>query len=113
MDDVPQSGVVDDVMLDKLLDRTWMLSPQDQKQQQPTDSTKPAAKQAARGKGVKGRATRSQSPEEESAAAANESAVAAGASRRELQTGLPYPAQGIGYEVVQALQDSGLISNVN
>ena len=53
-DDVPQSGVVDDAMLEKLLDRTHLAQ----------------------------------------------------------QKSLPYPASGVGYEVVQASESSGLLSNV-
>ena len=110
MDDIPQSGVVDDQMMDQLLDRTWMLSPEEQQQQQ-FDSDKPAPKQPARGKG---RGKRSAPPPAvEQKPTEDDSAVAASASGREVQTGLPYPAQGVGYEVVQALQDSSLLSNVN
>lgn len=111
MDDVPQSGVVDDQTLDKLLDRTWMLTPEEQQQQADVGNPAPAAEQQpVKGKG-RGKGKRSAT----AAAAAPPAgdAAMASASGREVQTGLPYPAQGVGYEVVQALQDSGLLSNVN
>lgn len=112
MEDVPQSGVVDDEMLAKLLDRTWMLTQEEKQQQQQQQSASDAAGPATKGRGGKGRGKRST----KAAAATSEPAAAnnaESASGREVQTGLPYPAQGVGYEVVQAMQDSGLLSQVN
>jgi hypothetical protein len=122
MEDVPQSGVVSDEMLDQLLDRAWMLE----------DSSAPAAaessgdqapgssKAGAKG-GRSGRLARSGSTNAVAAAAAAAAGVedGAGPSRPASATGrdvvkgnLPYPASGVGYEVVQSL-DTNVLSNVN
>lgn len=127
MEDVPQSGVVSEEMLDQLLDRAWMLE----------DSSAPAAAAAESGgdqapaaagsskagakAGRGGRLARSGSTNAVAGAAAAAAGGddGAGPSRPASATGrdvvkgnLPYPASGVGYEVVQSL-DTNVLSNVN
>jgi hypothetical protein len=120
MDDVPQSGCVDDAMLARLLDRSWMLTPEERQQQQQQGEAGSAGSSDAEGSegSSKGKAAKGKGGRRAScggAAAAAEAAAAAGSSGQEQQAvaGLPYPASGVGYEVVQAIGDSGLLSNVN
>jgi hypothetical protein len=132
MDDVPQSGCVDDAMLAQLLDRSWMLSGDEHQQdrswmltaeqrlqqQQQSEAASAGSSEAegsesgsksskaAKGRGGR-RASRSAAP-----AAAAEAAGSSGQAQQAV-AGLPYAASGVGYEVVQAIGDSGLLSNVN
>jgi hypothetical protein len=122
MDDVPQSGCVDDAMLAQLLDRSWMLTAEERQQQQseaasagsseaePSEGGSKSSK-AAKGKGGR-RASRSATPAAAESAGAAASAGSSGQAQQDV-AGLPYPASGVGYEVVQAIGDSGLLSNVN
>ncbi|WIA19523.1 hypothetical protein OEZ85_004132 [Tetradesmus obliquus] len=112
MDDTPQSGCVDDAMLAQLLDRSWMLTPEERQQQQQAEAAGAGSSEAehSKGKAAKGKGGRRAS---RGGAAAAEAAAAAGSSGQGAVSGLPYPASGVGYEVVQAIGDSGLLSNVN
>jgi hypothetical protein len=114
MDDIPQSGCVDDAMLDRLLDRSWMLTDEERQQQQAEagSSESEGSEGSSKDKAAKGRGGRRAS---RGGAAAAAEAVAAGSSGQGQAgvAGLPYPVSGVGYEVVQAVGDSGLLSNVN
>lgn len=112
MEDVPQSGVVDDDMLDRLLDRSWMLEEEEAQEEKGDDSAAAAAaagpsssKAAAGSSKGRGRLSRSSS-----GAAAADSAQEEGAATK--QGSLPYPKSGVGYEVVQSLE-TNVLSNVN
>jgi hypothetical protein len=123
MDDVPQSGCVDDTMLAQLLDRSWMLTAEERQQQQQSEAASAGSSdaeaseggnkssKAAKGKGGR-RASRSTTPAAAESAGAAASAGSSGQGQQDV-AGLPYPASGVGYEVVQAIGDSGLLSNVN
>lgn len=105
MDDVPQSGVVSEETLEQLLDRDWMLEGEAPAQGTPSRKQSPAG---GRAKG--GRLSRSNSTTAVAAAAAE--ARPSKGSERDAKVNLPYPASGVGYEVVKSLE-SNVLSNVN
>jgi hypothetical protein len=107
MDDVPQSGVVSEEMLEQLLDRDWMLEGEAPPQATPSKKQSPAA---GRAKG--GRLSRSNSTTAVAAAAAAAEAGPSKSSERDAKVNLPYPATGVGYEVVKSIE-SNVLSNVN
>eukprot|EP00879_Flechtneria_rotunda_P026404 GHRR01028153.1.p1 GENE.GHRR01028153.1~~GHRR01028153.1.p1 ORF type:complete len:449 (+),score=169.94 GHRR01028153.1:694-2040(+) len=140
MDDIPQSGVASDEMLDTLLDRSWMVDSDRRekatKAQQQTAAgaagvtlqSSSKAKNGKRGRPASsvgaasdtgsdgtGNAAGAEGSDNAAAAASSiqKAAAAETASGREVQRGLPYPATGVGYEVIQALEDNSLLSNVN
>jgi len=123
MEDVPQSGAVGDDMLERLLDRSWMIEADEQQAQGDTRAAAAAAgaeqQQSGGGAAGAGKWARRRTVRVGAAAAAPAPAggaagdAGAGSNGRAVQGGLPYPPQGVGYEVVQAMEDSGLLSNVN
>lgn len=117
MDDAPQSGVVSEEMLDRLLDRTWMLEDGNSGGESSNPlATAAAAAAAGTSKGSKargGRLSRSGSKAEVSAAdAARVSSTPEPEAAGTASGRLPFPPSGVGYEVVQSLE-TNVLSNVN
>lgn len=107
MEDVPQSGVVDDEMLERLLDRSWMLEGDDSKAPA-AEAEAAAGPSSSKGSKVRGKSSRSSSDAEVEAGAGPSNA----SGREVVSAGLPYPPSGVGYEVVQSM-DTNVLSNVN
>jgi hypothetical protein len=117
MDDVPQSGAISDAMLDQVLDRSWMVEPDEQAKAVeaagvPDKAAGDAQKQKQQASNARQR-TRRALPAPAAADAAAAGAGSSAGTGRSVQGGLPYPPQGVGYEVVQAMEDSGLLETVS